>query len=217
MPEEDSLSPRFGFLTLDLVLRVILPGALIFFLLTLVTPDVLRVVNSSLVTGLFAFLVLGFLSYSLYRAVYLGVISRFVCPQLTTARDAIQQVIRKEPRWTLVRACYVAWRETQSSDPRIRYVGRVAPYVHAGYQSSMIFGLFAVVGLTVGSGLVLVAALGIGSVLLFVAAIREDRELNLVEQNFMVHSWPAFYSYAVVTMAPEGLGTTQVPTPPRLR
>src|SRR5206468_1722206 len=68
-----AMASETGFLTRDFVLRVILPGGLIFFLFLLLAPDLRTTLDSTafIALGLFAFLVLGFLSYSIYRASYL--------------------------------------------------------------------------------------------------------------------------------------------------
>ena len=212
---EDAVAWPLGFVTLDLVLRVILPGALIFFLLGLVAPDLLRAVSSSVVTGLFAFLILGFLSYSFYRALYVAVVCRFVCPQLNAARDAINELTKAKKRWTLVRAIYIGWRETQTADLRLKFVARVSPYVHAGYQSAIIFALFAIYVLATSPSLPTVIMFGLVALLLFSASLREDHELALVEMDCMVGNWSDFYSYLIRTLTPELLGKAQVPSPPR--
>src|SRR5256712_7387536 len=111
MMEDDSeLSGRFGFVTLDLVLRVILPGALTLFLLNLLAPDSIRTLTATPIGGLFAFLIIGFLSYSFYRAFYVGVMSRLWSPHLRLARTIIREVTKRGVPWVIVRAQYIEWR-----------------------------------------------------------------------------------------------------------
>src|SRR5437016_2202474 len=133
---------RIGSVTQDFALRVVAPGALTFFLLAVFFPRILVSVSQSTVAGAFGFLVLGTVSYVLYRGLYVGVLSRssLMSPQLALAGGLVEQVMERREPWTLVRAVYIEWREIRATnDPRMKYVVRLAPYVHSGYQSGLIF------------------------------------------------------------------------------
>jgi len=179
---------RIGSVTQDFALRVVAPGALIFFLLAVFAPKILTSVSQSPVAGAFGFLVLGTVSYVLYRGLYVGVLSQspLMSPQLALARGLVQQVNERHEPWALVRAVYIEWRELRAADdPRMKYVSRLAPYVHSGYQSGLIFlgfGIFVAFvshDLLIGVGL---AVLGGG---VFLAAAVEDRVLNQIETNLL--------------------------------
>ena len=200
--EDSEISGRFGFLTLDLVLRVILPGALALFLLNLLVPETLQTLTASPIGGLFAFLIIGFLSYSFYRAFYVGIMSRFWTPHLRLARTIIGEVTRSKAPWILVRALYIEWRETAGDDARFKYIRRLAPYVHAGYQAAIIFLIFGLVANQKsrypGSD-VLLLSLG---VLLFLASLYQDDELNTIERDLLNVSRASFRTYVVQVSGP---------------
>ena len=203
MAEEGVVSQQFGFLTLDLVLRVILPGALALFLPNLITPRSIETLNSTPISGLFAFLIIGFLSYSFYRAFYAGFLSRFWSRQLILARTMIAEVTGARPRWTVVRATYIGWREVQGSDdPRFRYVRRLSPYVHAGYQSAIIFLIFAVVANQVSRWPGTDGLLALLGGLLLIASAWQDWELNALERDLLAASRDSFRTYVVQIVRP---------------
>src|SRR2546422_585349 len=198
---------RIGSVTQDFALRVVAPGALIFFLLAIFSPRTLTSVSQSPVAGAFGFLVLGTVSYVLYRGLYVGVLSRspVMAPQLALARRLMEHVTQRREPWALIRAVYIEWREMRAADdPRMKYVSRLAPYVHSGYQSGLIFlgfGIFVAFvsyDLLIGVGL---AVLGGG---VFLAAAVEDRVLDQIETDLLAGG-------------PEGLTTLlhQIRPPPR--
>jgi len=197
MVEDSEISGRFGFLTLDLVLRVILPGALALFLLNLLFPDALQTLTATPIGGSLAFLIIGFLSYSFYRAFYVGIMSRFWSPHLHLARTIIGEVTRSRTSWILVRAIYIEWRETAGEDARFKYIRRLTPYVHAGYQAAIIFLIFGLIANQKsrypGTD-VLLLSLG---VLLFVASLYQDVELNTIEGDLLKVSRDSFRRYVV--------------------
>ena len=178
---------RIGSVTQDFALRVVTPGALIFFLLSLLSPGTITAVSQSPVAGAFGFLVIGTVSYVLYRGLYVGLISRsrLMAPQLGLARDLAEQVTQRREPWASIRAVYIEWREMRASDDvRMKYVSRLAPYVHAGYQSGLIFvgfGFFVAASRDLPLGLGL-AVLGGG---VFLAAAVEDRVLNRIETDLL--------------------------------
>ena len=197
------MSQQFGFLTLDLVLRVILPGALALFLINLITPGSLETLNSTPITGLLAFLLIGFLSYTFYRAFYAALLSRLWSRQLILARTVIADVTQVRPRWTAVRAMYIGWREARGSDdPRFRYVGWLSPYVHAGYQSAIIFLIFAVVANQVSRWPGTDGLLALLGGLLFIASAWQDWELNAIERDLLAVSRESFRTYVVQIVGP---------------
>src|SRR5947199_6912284 len=88
---------RIGSVTQDFALRVVAPGALTFFLLAVFFPRILVSVSQSPVAGAFGFLVLGTVSYVLYRGLYVGVLSRspVMAPQLALARRLMEHVTQR--------------------------------------------------------------------------------------------------------------------------
>src|SRR2546422_11688810 len=67
---------RIGSVTQDFALRVVTPGALICYLLSLLSPWTITPISQSPVAGAFGFLVIGTASYLLYSLLYVWLISR---------------------------------------------------------------------------------------------------------------------------------------------
>jgi len=179
---------RIGSVTQDFALRVVAPGALTFFLLAVFFPRILMSVSQSPVAGAFGFLVLGTVSYVLYRGLYVGVLSRssLMSPQLALAGGLVEQVMERREPWTLVRAVYIEWREIRATDdPRMKYVARLAPYVHSGYQSGLIFLGFGISVALVSHDLLIGLGLAVLGGGVFLAAAVEDRVLNQIETDLL--------------------------------
>jgi len=179
---------RIGSVTQDFALRVVAPGALIFFLLAIFSPKILMSVSQSPVAGAFGFLVLGTVSYVLYRGFYAGVLSRspLMAPQLALARRLAEGVTERHEPWALVRAVYIEWREVRAADdPRMKYVARLAPYVHSGYQSGLVFLGFGIFVVSVSHDLLTGVGLAVLGGGVFLAAAVEDRVLNQIETDLL--------------------------------
>jgi len=87
-----------------------------------------------------------------------------------------------------VRALYIGWRqeeENKGTDAALTYVRRLAPYVHAGYQSALILGTF-LLGALFGAfdprtSFWILIPTALVAIAVFLASIVQDRELNRIE------------------------------------
>lgn len=200
--ESDLLRP-LGFLTVDLLLRVVVPGALGMFLLALTWPEALGALAAVPVAGILGFAVIGFLSYALYHALYIAILSRVSSPQLREARRLLETITGRKPSWIEVRATYIQWRESVAKgDPRLDYVYRVAAYVHAGYQAALLFGTFGFVALFRSLDSLWVVALFAFALLLAAASGIQDRELMEIEKSLVGVSRESFLRYAEQIVGP---------------
>jgi len=130
------------------------------------------------------------------------------------AKRIVDEIAGDENEGVHVRALYVEWRQENSDDRTLKYAARMAPYVHAGYQVSIIFASFFVaksLGLFGGWDRDAQAVLAALAIVFAIASFFEDRELNSIERDFMNRK-DNFRSYVSQTLNPRQ-AVMRVPQP----